>query len=364
MKNIKWIIGVLILIFLAIGLLGDIPENKTQEAPILKVAAILPLTGPAASPGEEALDGMLLALEEINADVQLIELLVEDSETKPAEGVAAVNKLEINEKPDIYITATSAVSMAVAPLAEQFSFLQFGIFTYAPDFVEQNDNTFRFFAQSKTEAPVVYENIKNLAAKRVGILHLNTDYGNSLNELLIAKLKSDNIPVFSQSFLAPDQDMKSQLLKLKSFDVDAIYVVGYDSHVVNGIKQAREIGYTGNLLASIALPQPRSLDLLSLEHSSGVRSAYPKISEDFKQKFFDKYGYKAGGYAPNAYALMYLIADELVASGNYSTESFLETLNNLPSTYTSVLGNLYPDGQEIPFELYPVEIQNGKVIYK
>jgi ABC-type branched-subunit amino acid transport system substrate-binding protein len=88
-------------------------SSKKEET--IKIGAVLTLTGPAGDIGIDVRDGMLLAVDEINAwggiNGRYIELIIEDSKTNPQEGKKAFNKIEADHHPLLYVSNLSSVSV-------------------------------------------------------------------------------------------------------------------------------------------------------------------------------------------------------------------------------------------------------------
>jgi branched-chain amino acid transport system substrate-binding protein len=97
--------------------------DGTGSRGTIRIGAIDPLTGPMAAYGEPVRDGMILAVEEINAQGGIngrkIELLLEDDGGDPKNAVNAFTKLAtVSKVPVIIGPLSSGCSMATAPLAE------------------------------------------------------------------------------------------------------------------------------------------------------------------------------------------------------------------------------------------------------
>ena len=93
-----------------------------QKEPI-KIGAILTMTGSAANIGEEVRDGLNLAIEEVNArggiNGREVELILEDCKTDKEEAIRIFKELEETNPPDVHVSITSLISIALAPLAEE-----------------------------------------------------------------------------------------------------------------------------------------------------------------------------------------------------------------------------------------------------
>ncbi len=87
----------------------------------ITIGAILPLTGPAAPTGIQEQQGVIFAVDKVNAAGGIrgrqVKVVFEDSQAKPDQGVLGFNRLaDLNKVPAI-MTAFSSISLAIAPLA-------------------------------------------------------------------------------------------------------------------------------------------------------------------------------------------------------------------------------------------------------
>lgn len=87
----------------------------------ITIGAILPLTGPAAPTGIQEQQGVIFAVDKVNAKGGIrgrqVKVVFEDSQAKPDQGVLGFNRLaDLNKVPAI-MTAFSSISLAIAPLA-------------------------------------------------------------------------------------------------------------------------------------------------------------------------------------------------------------------------------------------------------
>ena len=95
-----------------------------QDADLVKIGAVFPLSGQVAFYGNESRDGALLAIEEINAAGGLLgkklTLISEDDEGDGAKSVNAFTKLVTRDKVSFILgSSTSGATMAMTSLAQQ-----------------------------------------------------------------------------------------------------------------------------------------------------------------------------------------------------------------------------------------------------
>jgi branched-chain amino acid transport system substrate-binding protein len=348
-------IALLLLLFV----LTACAEEKIQET--VTVAAILPMTGPAANIGERARTGLELATEEINVNGGIngkqIVLLVEDSQTNPAAGVTAFRNIESSQQPIFYICALSSVCTAMAPSADEHHVVLAGIMTNAPAFTENKTWAFRYFPLSQTEVDTALKLADDLGVEKLGILYLNDERGVSVNKLASVQFKGE---VRSETFGAKDVDFKTQITKLK--DTDAIYTVGLDTHLLPLFKQLKETGYAGHIISSSSAAVP---NVVASEQAQGVYIAAPMIykqgqGEEFKQKYAARFNASANQEAAIAYDLMYLIAKQQPGSRADVRQALEQDF-----AFKGLMGEIttFQGGHERSFRFPPGRIINGTIIY-
>src|SRR5690606_38342396 len=101
-------------------------DNSSEKVDVVKIGAILPLTGSAASIGEMSKRAMELAVEEINENGGIeslggakLELVFGDSEGKPQVGVSETERLITKENVAILTGAyQSGVTLPASEVAE------------------------------------------------------------------------------------------------------------------------------------------------------------------------------------------------------------------------------------------------------
>jgi branched-chain amino acid transport system substrate-binding protein len=97
-------LSVLVAVLLAVALVGSISIGNEEEP--VSIGILLPITGTQAVMSEDLLAGFEIAQEQINAAGGVLgrplELIIEDTETRPAPGMDAARKLvEIDNVPVI-----------------------------------------------------------------------------------------------------------------------------------------------------------------------------------------------------------------------------------------------------------------------
>jgi branched-chain amino acid transport system substrate-binding protein len=224
------------------------PTTPTVKGTI-KIGAILPLTGNVAFWGTHVLNGMKIAVEEINSKGGIngreIRLIVEDSKGDPKEGVNAANKLLNIDNVFTLITHTTAVANAVVPLTEEKQIP--AIFDAAASAIALNNKfAFKTFYDATKECRRLVDyavNKKNF--KKIGLLLPNVlPYA----EDCIKGAKEITNNTIDLRYTFKDTDFRTLLLKARNEKVDALLWIGFPFESNNIHKQRAELGINIPLL--------------------------------------------------------------------------------------------------------------------
>src|SRR5262245_46156569 len=121
MNRTKVLLGTIVAALLVVGAVFLLKSNGTRSAPTeLKIGALLPLTGEAASYGVDCRQGVEVAVDEARKKSIPVTMIYEDTKADPKEAVAAFNKLaNVNKVSAILGDMFSSTTLAIAPLAQQ-----------------------------------------------------------------------------------------------------------------------------------------------------------------------------------------------------------------------------------------------------
>ena len=248
MLNMKKWLSIIVLGILVVGSFNFVGCKKEEK--VIKIGAILPLTGRQAFLGTSIKNGLLLAEKEINssrkAQEPKIELLFEDSKGEPKEAVASINKLINIDKVKVIFAHLSTVNEAILPIVKASKVLHIA-FVMDPDFAAKNRHTFTIFPTSGQEAKKMVSYILKEGIKRVGIIYArSTSHEQAINRYLVPMLSEKKIEIVGvESFEPQKKDIKNQLLKLKAKLPEVLIVFVYPTHLDMFYKQMKEIGLLG-----------------------------------------------------------------------------------------------------------------------
>lgn len=302
----KWRVYLLMLIgmVLILGGCSQTTRNSSSNGsgsskePI-KIGVVLPLTGPAALYGQQAEEGGKLAAKMINDQGGIlggrrIELVVEDDQSKPENGVSMFNKL-INKDRVNAITGgvNSSVSIAEKDIAKN-KLINIVTISSAPDIMADRDPyRFRLNTTNDMRGKVFHTFVKDtLKPKTVAVIAENTDYGQVELEILKKNWSGNGAPkiVGTEFFELTETDFTNPLTKLKAANAEAIYVVSSAIEINSAIfKQAHQLGHENTLkLLAPGNLNTEFIKLAGLEAVEGTISAdiyLNSANNDFNQSF-------------------------------------------------------------------------------
>jgi branched-chain amino acid transport system substrate-binding protein len=340
-----------------------------ESSDAIKIGAIIPLSGAGAYYGEEARDGMLMAIDEINSlggvNNKRIELLIEDSKSDPGTGRKGFIKLEEAHKPLFFVSVLSSVSTAVSDEAEKSNVVLFSLITADPEITKNKEWTFRIWLTTEYEVSVIDRIVDKLKIKGLGILYLDDEYGRSALRYMKENMQKHGGGVTSEPFKSGDTDFKSQVKKLQH--LQAVFIVGYTSHLINIVRELRKENYNGHIITSNGAS---TSDIRRLADFNGVYLAAPLIyNPDFllarklKEEYEKRYGKPFSHFAANCYDCIILVAN-LLEDQEISRKN-LKTRLEQGFIHPGVFGDIdVKAGQkDIPIPLYPARILNGELDY-
>jgi len=373
-KNKAWIAAMAgIAVIVIIALVVTMSEKQTS---VLTIGVTLPLSGDAAAYGKEALNGLNLAADEINARGGMggkpIRLAVQDDQGSPKDGVSALQKL-IFTNPGMQVViggGFSQIAAAQIPVCERNGIVLFSPFASNPDLAKPDDCFFRNWpsdtAEGKEMAEYAYQT-PNL--RRVAILSSNSDYGVGLRKVFEREFKAvgGTIPVVLE-FAEGDSDFRPQLTRIKDEGADSIYMIGWYKEFARILRQARELAVDVQFLSCVTFNKPELLELAG-EAAEGVIFSQPAYSaereepvvQSFVQAYEGRFGAKPGTYAAQAYDALNLISE--AASQGLDADDIKRALYQIKD-YPGVTGSTTFDSNgdvEKPVEF--MAVRNGRYVY-
>ncbi|MBW1682836.1 MAG: ABC transporter substrate-binding protein [Deltaproteobacteria bacterium] len=286
---------------------------------IYKVGAILAMTGSGAWYGKVMSQGILQAMDEINAqggiDGIKIKLLVQDHESgKGAAAVSGFNKLVNIDKIPFCFTSYSTPTLSIVPIAKEKRVLLLNGGGVSPRLVKQ-PYLFNNRMLASMQGAGVLVRARDLGFKRMAVLYWNDDAGIGTQRYVAKRWKAMGGEITAaESHPVGSTDYKPYLSKVIASNPDflALWQWGKDWGIT--VKQAREMGFTKPILGIEYSPDAHKIAGRTAEGYEFVTDAFnPEGGSAWTSRFVASYK-KRYGKAPEKYAANYYEGTYILAA--------------------------------------------------
>lgn len=285
---------------------ADLPDT-------LRIAIVMPFSGPLTVNGQEVKEGADLAVELINSKGGVngkskIVLVPGDDRCNPTEAVNATQRV-IGSGIDLYIgNYCSSAALATMPVLAAEGIPQI-VLAYAPSITGEarTPNSVRIGPSAGLQmAPLAKYAVTVDNKKKFAALALNNDFGRSMAAAFTDTVKKLGGEVVDTQFYRFGADLSTNVTKIKSLGVDGVLFVGLGNDTVTFTKTYNELGMTTKIYGGDNFsdaqylekqkPKPQNLVFSWVYDDNSKRAAgvppQPSHIKDFVAAFKAKYGGK------------------------------------------------------------------------
>ena len=331
-----------------------------KDSDAVTIGAIFPLSGGVAYYGSESRDGIVLAVEEINAAGGLlgkkINLVSEDDEGNAEKTVNAFTKLTTRDKITIMLgSSTSGPTQAISSLAQQNKVVLISPSATNIDVTKAGDFIFRACFidpfQGVVGADFAYG---TLGSRRAAVLYdAGADYNAGLAESFRNQFKANGGQIVAdEAYQSGDVDFNAQVTRIRAANPDVVYLPNYYNDVSLQAKQLRDRGVNCALVGGDgwdSLIDNAGDEVLNGFWSSGFASdtTDPK-GVAFVKAFTARFNRPASQFAALGYDSMLLVAEGIKAAGSFDATAVKNAMAKLNGSY--VTGNIRFDADRNPIK--------------
>lgn len=302
-KNTKIIVGIIIIIIVIGGIWYGLTKQPKEQG-VIKIGAILSLTGDAAAWGQASRRGIELAVNEVNKNGSInnvkIEMIYEDSQGNASNAVSAYEKLTKIDKVKAIIGPLMQTEVsAIAPLADRDKFPVIAP-SYAPISNRPNPrNPLLIWLDAIIEAEEMAKYVYNQGIRAVSVLGTQDSWEKEVSTAFANKFESLGGTVNFKDLLKIDEtDVKTVVAKAIKNNPSAVFLGTY-YQFLNLTRVFSELGYQGKLY-SIEIDEYLANE--SKNFISGLQFiSSDSYKEEFRKKFEETYGEKSNIPAGQSY---------------------------------------------------------------
>ncbi len=329
MKKYLWCLALLVMLW-----------GCGKKSDDVTIGVFASMTGGTATFGRSMVQGIELAFTEANDKGGVVgkklRWIIEDDQSKPEEAKTAVVKLlKRDQVVAVLGEVASSRSLAAAPECQRASIPMITPASTNPKVTEIGDYIFRVCFidpfQGEVMAKFAYE---TLGVRKAAIFKdIKNDYSMGLAlffEQTFKKLGGEIVS--NESYSEGDIEFRAQLTAIKSEEPEAIFIPGYYTEVGLIARQARELGYKGNLLGGDGWDSPRTVEIggEALEgtfFSNHYAADDPSpLIQEFIQKFKTKYGEVPDAMAVLGYDAANMLVHAIEQAGSVSGDKVRDAL--------------------------------------
>jgi branched-chain amino acid transport system substrate-binding protein len=338
----------------AFAALGATTGAVAQDAVVVKIGHIAPLTGAAAHVGKDLENGARLALEEINhaglfinGQKIILQLDSQDDAADPRIGTEAAQRLIDDKVVAVVGHLNSGVNIPASKLYNDAGITNITPAASNPLLTMQGFKTeFRLVATDADQGPALAKfAASNLHLKSVAIVDDATAYGQGLAREFEKSAKSQGFTVTSHEVTNDKAvDFRAILTRVKADRPEVIMFGGMDATGGPMAKQAEQLEMDSKLLMGDgactsnlgSLAGPAAANIYCSE--GGVALSEMPRGRAFQDAYEKRFNVPIQSYAPYSYDAVYVIVDAMKRAQSIDPSKILAMM---PSTnYPGVTGQI------------------------
>ncbi len=284
--------------------------SRAQES--IKVGALLPMTGDLQAFGETTLNGINLAVDEINGnggvlDGQL-EVVIGDTQTAAQPSIDAANKLvSVDQVTAIFGALSSGNTIPVAQsVAGPNRVPQISNASTSPVItsLEDDDYLFRTVPSDAYQGVALSEVTRAADLNTLAIMYVNNDYGQGLAESFQEAFEAAGGTISgSVPFEGGKASYRGELSQLTDGDPEALVLIAYPENGITILKQSLEEGFFNQFVFSDGMKAPEITEQIGADFLNGSFGTSPEAlaESETAQTFTAAYEAAYGELPPKPY---------------------------------------------------------------
>ncbi len=383
MKAKKLITLLLVAAFVLVAFAGCGSSSSYTEPEKIVIGCNYELSGAVAQYGQMTMEGIQLAVDEINdaggINGKQVELVKVDNKSDNNESKTVATRLSTQDKVlAILGPATSGATKATITVSDQYKVPVITCSGTADDVTVSNGKVnayvfrtcFNDSFQGNVMANFVYNDLK---LKKAVILSDNSnDYSMGLAATFKTVFtKAGGTITAEENFTAGDKDFSAILTKIKSMDYDVIYLPAYYEEAGLIIKQARAMGINVPICGGDGFDDSKLNEIAGDKNLNNVFFSGHYSSQDTTQVVvdFNKMYKKETGDTPNAfnalgYDLAKFVLEGVKTADKYTGEDVAKALMEIKD-FQGVTGTFTLDSNHNPVKsAVVIEFKNGVQKFK
>jgi branched-chain amino acid transport system substrate-binding protein len=330
------------LIVTGAGIAGPAHAQSTDKT--VYIPAILEASGPGAVSGTNFRDGMIMAIEEINAKGGILGKKI-DTPILDTQSDAGISRTQLQKvldnKPYVVIGPVYSGSVMVDMMLTQQAEIPEIVGGEAAAITQKgNPYVFRTSFGQQFSMPKIANYFRDgLKSKSVAVVWVNNDFGKGGRDTFKKEMASRDIKVVADiSTEAGQADFSADVVKVKAANADAIFVYLNEEESARFLREAKKQGINKPLIGETTLLGQKVIELAG-DAANGVRghvgltidAPIPAVKE-FAAKFHKRFNYDCDHNGIKGYTAVYFIKYVTEKVGKFDSKAFAEKAHGITIT--------------------------------
>jgi len=304
----------------------------------IKLGVALPLSGSSTARGQEILNAVMLAVEDVNkaggVNGRKVELAIQDDRDAPAQGERAAQALLEQNVIGVIGHYSSDVTLAALPryVAAETALISPSVtLSKVP---HEGHYFFRTIGDNQVQTQAAFDFIEQGQYQRVVIVHNRSLFGQDLAQAL-----SNHLKAYPAAEILQVEDTAELLPKILPQMPELIFYAGGYRDAALFLQRLREAGSQADFMGGNSLHDPEFVRLAGLVHIGKVwvTSDIAPVNTDFETRYRQRFG-QPGLYSPYAYDATRILLNA-AENARAKPAAVAEALRKLPP-YVGLTGTL------------------------
>ena len=319
--------------------LGITHAARAQDA--VYMPAILELSGAGAVSGTNFRDGMILAVEEINAKGGIlgkkIDMPLLDTQSEAGIARSQVQKV-LDNKPYVILGPVFSGSVLTSMVLAQEAGIPQIVGGEAATITQRgNPYIFRTSFGQQFSMPKIANYVRDgIKAKNVALLWVNNDFGKGGRDTFTKEMNARNIKIVADISTESGQaDFSADVVKLKAANPDAVFVYVNEEESARFLREAKKQGLKMPLIGETTLLGQKVIDLAG-DAANGVKghvgltvdAPIPAV-KDFAERFKKRFNYVCDHNGIKGYTGIYFIKTVTEKTGKFDSKAFADAAHGI-----------------------------------
>ncbi|MDD3669040.1 MAG: ABC transporter substrate-binding protein [Alphaproteobacteria bacterium] len=358
-------VGVLVLFAVIIGrgIIREQTRDAGSDKPVVKIGAILPMTGNIGVFGQSYKNGLILAQKHLKKDTKYdYRLIIEDSMGQARNVPLLARRLLDLNKVDAGLSMWTGDAMIVSPIFSQAKKVHIASLSWFPDKFLKDKYNFHIYANMQTEVDLLVGHILKKGYKNIAMVAQNIEGGLDGHRMIKESFRKNNIKLCGEIISNPGtRDFRIDIMKVQKACRPELYIFGAlppESDIF--LKQLYEIAGKpvditgldlGMVFSSPALCENHIFPMMALPSAEWLR--------DYEAVFGDDLYVYASGVAYDSFNMLVDAYENAPTQGAIPSGDDIADYIHAQKSFPSAFGgriSVQPNGQiDTPVDLLSVK---------